>query len=261
MPPRDEYSDRKIAFVSADSQRARSALRVLTGMYGQAEVAASDVVVAIGGDGFMLQTLRRGDLKDKPVFGMNRGTVGFLLNDYRTDTLHERLDQATTIRLHRLKMQCTDVFGNTQTAKAINEVALFRQSGQSARVSVNIDGINRLPELVCDGILVATAAGSTAYNLSVRGPIIPLDANLLALTPIAAFRPRRWSGALLPKSSKVSFQILDNKKRPVSVTADGLEFRNVTQVEVNAERKPSLKLLFDAGHSLQERIIQEQFNT
>jgi NAD+ kinase len=250
---------KRFAFVHASSEKAKSAQRSLVKLYGQNRTQEADIIVAIGGDGFLLETLNRFSATGKPVFGMNRGTVGFLLNTYRLKNLPERLDQAVAIKLYRLAMSAINTQGDIVRAKAINEVSLFRQSAQSAQLSITVDGNNRLPCLVCDGILLSTPAGSTAYNLSAHGPIIPLEAHLMALTPISAFRPRRWTGALLKRDAKVVIDVLDTDKRPVSAAADGLEIRDVIKVSIETDRRVSLKLLFDPDQQLQERIIKEQF--
>ena len=247
------------AFVHAESERAKSAQRSLIKLYGQNPPDEADIIVAIGGDGFLLETLNRYGAKGKPVFGMNRGTVGFLLNTFKTKNLPERLDRAIAIKLYRLSLVATTADGDIVRAKAINEVSLFRQSAQSAQLSITIDEVNRLPCLVCDGILMSTPAGSTAYNLSAYGPIIPLEANLVALTPISPFRPRRWSGALLHRNAKVVIDVLDTVKRPVAAAADGLEIRNIVQVCIETDRRVALKLLFDPDQQLQERVLKEQF--
>ena len=250
---------KRFSFVHANSEKAKSAQRSLVKLYGQNLPQEADIIVAIGGDGFLLEILNRYSAAGKPVFGMNRGTVGFLLNTYKLKDLPERLDQAIAIKLYRLAMTATTTDGDTVKAKAINEVSLFRQSAQSAHLSITVDGNNRLPCLVCDGILLSTPAGSTAYNLSAHGPIIPLEAHLVALTPISAFRPRRWSGALLRRNAKVVIDVLDTDKRPVSAAADGLEIRDVVKVSIETDRRVTLRLLFDPDQQLQERILKEQF--
>jgi NAD+ kinase len=216
-------SDRQppaIAFVASTSPEAREARERLARRYGDAEPAAAEIIVALGGDGLMLQTLHRFMTSGKPIYGMHRGTVGFLMNDFRADALVERLAAAETTLIHPLLMRVRDALGNRHEAYAINEVALFRQSHQAAHLRILIDGKERLAELASDGVMVATPAGSTAYNLSAQGPIIPIDAPLLALTPISPFRPRRWRVALLPNDAKVTIEVLEPDKRPVSATAD-----------------------------------------
>ncbi|MEK9971057.1 MAG: NAD kinase, partial [Ferrovibrio sp.] len=221
----------------------------------------AEVIVALGGDGFMLQTLHQHMMSNIPIYGMNQGTVGFLMNVYREDDLAERLTDAQSASVHPLRMRATTVAGGRHEALAINEVALLRQTRQSAKLRISIDGTVRVPELVCDGALVATPAGSTAYNLSAHGPVLPLSAGVLALTPISAFRPRRWRGALLGRTATVKIDVLETAKRPVSATADFDEVRDVTSVEIAEAPDISLNLLFDAGHGLEERILNEQFLT
>lgn len=249
----------RLAFVSSDTADARAAAVELGRRYGQAPSRDADVVVALGGDGFLLQTLRETLGTGQRVYGMNRGTVGFLMNEYRLDGLPERLADADAETIRPLEMDVTDVDGRRAEALAFNEVSLFRQSYQAAKVAIEIDGQVRMDELICDGVMVATPAGSTAYNLSAHGPIIPLDAPSLALTPISAFRPRRWRGALLSHTARVRFEVLEPDKRPVSATADNFEVRRVSRVEVRERRDISLTMLFDAGRSFEERVMAEQF--
>jgi len=249
----------KIAFVASDVPEAREAQARLVAMYGNVEPKAADAIVALGGDGLMLQTLHRYLNDQVPIYGMNRGSVGFLTNDYATDDLKERLARAEMSVIHPLAMRAIDQAGSAREALAINEVSLFRQTFQAAKIRIVIDGTVRLEELICDGVLVATPAGSTAYNLSVHGPILPINAPLLALTPISAFRPRRWRGALLPLQAKIAFDVLEPDKRPVSAVADHTEFRAVTRMEVEQASHVDLFMLFDPGHSLDERILSEQF--
>jgi NAD+ kinase len=232
---------------------------VLAREYGNATPEKADVIVALGGDGMMLQTLHHYMGTDIPIYGMNRGSVGFLMNEYRVEGLQQRLAEAKVNTIHPLwaGVQFTD--GSEGEALAINEVHLFRLSHQAARLRVTVDGTVRLEELICDGVLVATPAGSTAYNLSVHGPILPINASLLALTPISPFRPRRWRGALLPRSAKVIINVLEPHKRPVSAVADHKEFRKVVKVEIAEERSMGLRLMFDPGHELDDRILAEQF--
>jgi NAD+ kinase len=249
----------KIAFVASDVPEARAALERLTKAYGNFPAKEADAIVALGGDGFMLQTLHR-HMRDRiPVFGMNRGSVGFLTNDYDESDLRARLALADKSVIHPLAMRAVDQAGHVHMGLAINEVHLFRETYQAAKLRISIDGTVRLEELICDGALVATPAGSTAYNLSVFGPILPLNAPLLALTPISAFRPRRWRGALLPNAAKIRFDVLEAAKRPVSAVADHAETRSVTHVEVEQANHIDLLLLFDPGHNLDERILSEQF--
>lgn len=248
-----------LAFVSSDASDARAALARLTTLYGQAPIDKADVVVALGGDGFLLQTLRETMGSGKKVYGMNRGTIGFLMNEYREDGLAERIAAALPETIRPLEMQTLDADGGTTSALAINEVALWRQSYQTAKIRITIDDQTRLEELNCDGVMVATPAGSTAYNLSAHGPILPLDAPLLALTPVSPFRPRRWRGALLSKKSSVRFDILESEKRPVNAAADHTEVKSVVSVTVAEARDKTATLLFDDGHSWNERILTEQF--
>jgi NAD+ kinase len=249
----------RIAFVASSSPEAADAREALAGRYGDVDPASADVVVALGGDGLMLQTLHRFMQSGKPIYGMHRGTVGFLMNEFSEDKLKERLSAAKTAVIHPLLMRARDMQGNLHEAYAINEVSLFRQSYQAARLRILIDGKERLPELVADGVLVSTPAGSTAYNLSAQGPIIPINAPLLALTPISPFRPRRWHGALLPDTAQVTVEVLEADKRPCAAVADHDEVRSVKAVDVRMDHSISMHMLFDPGHSLDERIIREQF--
>ena len=249
----------RIAFVASPGPEARQALEQLTQVYGQHEPHAADVVVALGGDGLMLQTLHQNMRSGKPIYGMHRGTVGFLMNEFGTHELHARLAAARESVIHPLLMRATDVHGEVHLHHAINEVSLYRQTYQAARLRILIDERERMPELIADGILVATPAGSTAYNLSAQGPIIPINAALLALTPISAFRPRRWRGALLPNTAFVVLEVLEGDKRPVAAVADHDEVRGVRRVEVLSDKTISMRMLFDPGHSLEERILSEQF--
>ena len=249
----------KIAIIAADIAEAQETAKRLSERYGTVPVDEADVIVALGGDGFMLQTLHRTMGRGIPICGMNFGSVGFLMNSYREDDLPRRLNEAERATLHPLRMRAITEDGGTHEALAINEVSLLRETSQSAKIRIEIDGTIRMEELVCDGILLATPAGSTAYNLSAHGPILPINAGILALTPISAFRPRRWRGALLPHDAKVRFVIRDSVKRPVSAVADTAEVRDVTRVDVEEDRSVELYLLFDAGHSLEERVLREQF--
>ncbi|MEQ8282040.1 MAG: NAD kinase [Parvibaculum sp.] len=249
----------KIAFVATEMPEAQTALKNLRARYGDVAPEKADIIVALGGDGLMLQTLHKHMERRIPIYGMNRGSVGFLMNEYKDDSLIERLDAAELATLHPLRMKATLATGEKKEALAINEVALFRETYQAAKLRISIDGKTRMEELVCDGVLVATPAGSTAYNLSAQGPIVPIDAALLALTPISAFRPRRWRGALLSHRAHVRIEILEQGKRPVSAVADHTEFRNVRDVEVEEDASIDLLMLFDADHSLDERILTEQF--
>lgn len=249
----------KIAFVATDMPEAQAALARLSDQYGAASPDEADVIVALGGDGLMLQTLHEHMNRRIPIYGMNRGSIGFLMNEYRDDTLKERLAAAERATIHPLRMRATLADGSRHEALAINEVSLLRETYQAAKIRISIDGKTRMEELICDGVLVATPAGSTAYNLSAQGPIVPIDAALLALTPISAFRPRRWRGALLSHRAKVCFDILEAEKRPVSAVADHTEFRRVRDVEVEEDSSIDLYMLFDPDHGLEERIITEQF--
>jgi len=251
--------ERKIYFVASHVGEAQGTMTDLQRRYGQAELDEADVIVALGGDGFMLRTLHRFLPAGLPVYGMKIGDVGFLMNRFRSDELQQRLNEADTVELNPLCMLAVTEAGNEAKALAINEVALLRQLNQAAHIRVNVNGKVKVDELVCDGVLVATAAGSTAYNLSAHGPILPLGTEALALTPISPFRPRRWRGAVLPSSARIRFEILDHYKRPVSATADAEEVRNVISVDVFEEKNVTLKLLFDPDHSLEQRILDEQF--
>jgi NAD+ kinase len=250
----------RLAFVASDRPEAKEALIRLEQLYGAAPEAEADVIVALGGDGFMLETLHRTLPSAKPIYGMNRGSVGFLMNDYKEEGLLDRIRAAELAVIHPLSMKAVDGAGKSWKALAINEVYLFRQTYQTAKLSIRIDGKERLKELACDGVLVCTPAGSTAYNLSAHGPIIPLDAKALGLTPISAFRPRRWRGALLRHNAKVAIEVLEPDRRPVSAVADNYEVRDVVKVEVAENRSIALHMLFDAGRSLEERVLAEQFS-
>jgi NAD+ kinase len=249
----------RVTFVASPTPEAEKAALALAKRYGNVALDAADVVVALGGDGLMLQTLHRFMTNPKPIYGMHRGTVGFLMNDFSEDGIMERLAAAQTTIIHPLVMHAIDSGGQTHTHRAINEVSLFRQAYQAAKLRILIDGKERLAELAADGILVATPAGSTAYNLSVQGPIIPVGSPLLALTPISPFRPRRWRGALLPDSAEVTVEVIEADKRPVAAVADHDEVRSVRRVDIHLDRGISMHMLFDPGHSLDERILREQF--
>jgi NAD+ kinase len=263
-PEAQDLTSLGIGLLASHREVARAAEALLRRRYGFASDEQAQTLVALGGDGFMLHTLHRmleGDCPHLPVFGMNRGTVGFLMNEWRLDDLAERIAAAKAIRVAPLEMRATTVAGETFTFAAINEVSLLRETRQTAKIEVAVNGRVALPELACDGVLVATPAGSTAYNLSARGPILPLQAKMLALTPISPFRPRRWSGAILPDDTAVCFRILEAENRPVSAVADQIEVRDVARVEVRLDRERSLTLLFDPEHALDERIAMEQFAT
>ena len=249
----------RIAFVASDMPEAVESLARLKERYGSNPVQEADAIVALGGDGLMLQTLHTYMNDRIPIYGMNRGSVGFLMNEYSEDDLIERLATATVSIVHPLSMVTFDTKGKAQKAIAINEVSLFRQSYQAAKLQIAIDEKTRLKELICDGVLVATPAGSTAYNLSAHGPILPIDSSLLALTPISPFRPRRWRGALLPNHAQITVTSLEPEKRPVSAVADHFEVRNIERVEIEQARHIDLLMMFDPGHSLDERVIAEQF--
>lgn len=249
----------RIAFVAGPSAEAQQALAQLTGIYGNHPPDAADVVVALGGDGLMLQTLHRHMRSGIPIYGMHRGTVGFLMNEFSSHSLIERLEAAKLTVINPLLMRATDVHGNVHIHHAINEVALFRQTHQAARLRILVDERERMAELIADGILLATPAGSTAYNLSAQGPILPINAALLALTPISAFRPRRWRGALLPSKAKVTIEVMEAGKRPVAAVADHDEVRSVASVDVSTDSSIAINMLFDPGHNLDDRILREQF--
>jgi NAD+ kinase len=248
-----------IAFISSGAKEADEALKRLVGLYGNVPPEEADVIVALGGDGLMLQTLHRTIIAPKPIYGMNRGSVGFLMNEYSERGLRERLAAASASVVHPLVMRARDVHGVETTARAINEVSMLRQTYQAAKLRIEVNEATRLGELIADGVLIATPAGSTAYNLSANGPILPLDAPLMALTPLSPFRPRRWRGALLPDTARVVIDVLEADKRPVAAVADHYEIRRVARVAVAMDRATSLILLHDPGHSLDERILREQF--
>ena len=248
-----------IAFLASDTPEAQEALARLTARYGQAAPHDAEVVVALGGDGFMLQTLHATEGLDAPTYGMNRGTVGFLMNAYAEDDLLWRLAAAEEAVTNPLRMTATKTSGEVVEALAINEVSMLRAGPQAARLRIAVDGRVRMEELVCDGALVATPAGSTAYNYSAHGPILPIGAGVLALTAMAAFRPRRWRGALLPQGARVRFDVLDPGKRPMMAEADSRSVRDVVRVEVASEPAIRHRLLFDPGHGLEERLLREQF--
>jgi NAD+ kinase len=249
----------RVAFVASETPEAQASLAILSRLYKSVPPEEADVVVALGGDGLMLQTQHRFMGTAKPIYGMNKGTVGFLMNEYREEGLLDRLENAHRSVVHPLLMVAWDVFGRSHTARGINDVYMLRQTHQTAKLRVSVDSRVRLSELVADGLLVATPAGSTAYNLSVNGPILPLNAPLLALTPISAFRPRHWRGALLPDHAQIQIDVIEPKNRPVSAVADHTEFRDVSRVQVSMDRSVDLVLLHDSGHSLDERILREQF--
>lgn len=250
---------RNISFLASDAPIAQDAQARLSARYGQHVPEESDVIVALGGDGFMLSTLHATQDLDAPVYGMNRGTVGFLMNEYAEDGLIDRLEAAEEAVINPLHMTAVQAGGKVTEALAINEVSLLRAGPQAARLQIWVDGRMRMEELVCDGALVCTPAGSTAYNYSAHGPILPIGSDVLALTAMAAFRPRRWRGALLPKDAVVRFDVLDHDKRPVMADADSRSVENVVSVEIRSDPQISHRILFDPGHGLEERLIREQF--
>ncbi|MBR1778184.1 MAG: NAD kinase [Alphaproteobacteria bacterium] len=250
---------RRICFLADTTEIAQKSLEKLRKIYGCSSAGKAEVFVVLGGDGFMLQTLHRHIGKGLPFYGMNRGSVGFLMNRYEEANLPERLNAAGLITLHPLVMDAFAINGRHKKALAFNEVSLWRQSRQTADISISVDGVQKLPNLICDGVLVSTPAGSTAYNFSAHGPILPLASNVLALTPISPFRPRRWQGAILPRHAVVSFDVLQGDKRPVSVAADSTEMRNVVKVTVQENSSVGLNLLFDPERNLEDRVLDEQF--
>ena len=249
----------RIAFVASNAVDAQTALERLTKRYGNCDPSRASHIVALGGDGFMLATQHAYMNSGIPIYGMNKGTVGFLMNEYGEDNLEARLETATRSHIRPLEMEAEDIHGDIHRAQAINEVSMLRQSYQAASLSISIDGKMRLNPLICDGVLVATPAGSTAYNLSAHGPILPLEAPLLALTPVSPFRPRRWRGALIPNTSEVVIDVLDVDKRPVNAVADHTEIKSVRRVKVHQDAKSKGIILFDRDHSWDERILAEQF--
>ena len=248
-----------LAFIASDAPEAQDSAAALRNRYGDVDPEQAEVIIALGGDGLMLQVMHRFISAGTAIYGMNRGSVGFLMNEYAEDNLVERLDRATIEKIHPLSMTAVDVSGTRHQALAFNEVSLFRQTYQAAKLEISIDGRVRLEELICDGILVSTPAGSTAYNLSAQGPILPINSPLLALTPLSPFRPRRWRGAILPHEAKVKITVLQEEKRPVSAVADHSEFRDVLEVSVEENQSILVNMLFDEGHSLEERVLREQF--
>ncbi len=249
----------KIALLASETRVAQDALKDLRVQYGAVDPTEADAIVALGGDGFMLQTLHRNQHLTIPVYGMNCGTVGFLMNSYSADGLEQRVKDAEETVINPLEMKVKCVDGSEHKELAINEVSLLRAGSQAAKLRITVDGKLRLSELVCDGALLCTPAGSTAYNYSAHGPILPIDSDVLALTSVAAFRPRRWRGALLPKMSVVRFDVLEAEKRPVMADADSRSVKNVLSVEIQSKVEIKHKILFDPGHGLEERLIQEQF--
>ncbi len=252
-------ADFRICFVTNSTPLANAAADRLRARYGECDIGQADIVVALGGDGLMLQTLHRVMERNVPVYGMNFGSVGFMMNDFNEDDLDQRLAAAQRTRIYPLSMEVVDAAGKRESALAINEVSLFRSSYQAAKLQILVDGNVRLDELICDGAILSTPAGSTAYNLSAHGPILPIEAQLLALTPISPFRPRRWRGAILSNRATVTFVTREADKRPVSAVADNVEFQNVREVTVREDRSHHVTLMFDPGTSLEERVLSEQF--
>lgn len=250
----------RLHFSASQRPEAQRALQALRERYGDSGEASAEIIIVLGGDGHMLETLRRRLSDAKPVYGMNRGTVGFLLNDFREEDLLDRLARAEPVVIRPLVMRAQLLNGKTEERRAINEVSLLRQTAQTARIRIVVDGRERMAELACDGILIATPAGSTAYNLSAHGPILPIASRLLALTPICAFRPRRWRGALLPCASQVEFHVVEPERRGVSASADNLEVRDILSVEIHEDAENALTMLFDEDYALDERVLREQFS-
>ena len=248
-----------IAFVASDAPEAKAAQKALAKRYSSAKPLNASTIVALGGDGFMLRVLHKYGTRGIPIYGMNRGSIGFLMNDYQEEGLEERLLNADRIVIHPLRMSALSTSGRKYRARAFNEVSLLRQTYQAAKLSLKIDGKERLGELICDGVLVSTPAGSTAYNLSAHGPILPINSRLLALTPLSPFRPRRWLGAILPHEVQVQIAVQEAEKRPVSAVADHQEFRNVKSVDIEEDRSIGVVLIFDKDHSFAERVLAEQF--
>jgi NAD+ kinase len=254
-----DFSADRVSFVSSGTAEAEIAMARLRDLYGDCGADQADVIVALGGDGLMLQTLHKVMARNVPVFGMNCGSVGFLMNDYADDGLVDRLRAAKPTRIAPLSMHVTDVTGATFDALALNEVSLFRTTYQAVKLEIIVDGRTQMEELICDGVLLSTPAGSTAYNLSAHGPILPIDSPLLALTPISPFRPRRWRGAIVPNTAVVTFRTRETDKRPCSAVADNVEFQNITEAVVREDRSHQVTLLFDPGTGLEERVLSEQF--
>lgn len=249
----------KLAFLASESPISQAALADMTARYDNHSIEMADVVVALGGDGFMLEVLHREDCRDKPVFGLNRGTVGFLMNNFEGDDLLQRISKSRAQSIRPLRVIAKNKSGKIFEASAINDVSMLRQGPQAANLRILVDDRERIDNLMCDGVVLSTPAGSTAYNFSANGPILPIGANVLALTPLAAFRPRRWRGAVLPDGALVTIEVLDSSKRPVMVSADSQGFSDVVSVEIALETRFSHKLLFDPNHSLEDRILNEQF--
>ncbi len=254
------HATNNIAIVASDTPSALKAKQALEKKHATVALDKADIIIALGGDGLMLHTLRETLTTGQQIFGMNQGSVGFMMNDYSEDGLLERLDNAEETHMHPLSLSAQNKDGKGFKAIAFNEVSLLRQTHQAAKLEITIDGKVRLAELVCDGLIVATPAGSTAYNLSAHGPILPIGSPLLAITPISAFRPRRWRGAIIPHEAVVEISILENNKRPVAAVADHIEFRDIQKVTVREDKSHAVRLLFDKGHSLAERVLNEQFD-
>ena len=250
----------RLTFAASSRPEAQEACGKLVARYGDAGIEDAQVIVALGGDGFMLETVHALMVSGKPIYGMNKGSVGFLMNEFADDDLLGRINAAEQAEIHPLRMQAVYVNGKTHEALAFNEVSMLRTTRQAAKLRISVDGKVRLPELICDGALISTPMGSTAYNLSAHGPIIPLESKILALTPISAFRPRRWRGALLAHTARLRLEVLEAPKRPVSAVADNFEAPNVTEVYIAEDREVSVCMLFDAGRSLGERVLAEQFS-
>ena len=249
----------RAAFIASHSPEAQAAKAELEALYGEVPLKKADAVVALGGDGLMLRAMHRLRSTGKGIFGMNRGSVGFLMNDYSPENLIGRLEAAEVTQIHPLRMTVSPGNGRRHEALAFNEVSLFRQRYPAAKLRIAIDGRVRMEELICDGVILSTPAGSTAYNLSAQGPILPINSPLLALTPICPFRPRRWRGAILPKDARVRIEVIEAKKRPVAAVADNREYRNIKAVEIVQDETAAANLMFDPGHSLAERVVNEQF--
>ncbi|MCK5297091.1 MAG: NAD kinase [Alphaproteobacteria bacterium] len=251
--------NKKICFVASKEKTAQETLKLLQERYKYVPANEAEIIVALGGDGLMLETMHKNIVEKTPIYGMHHGTIGFLMNEYSEENILERLEQAEKVNLHPLRMNAITSKGERHEALAINEVSLLRQTHQTANIRISIDNIIRLEKLICDGVMLATPAGSTAYNLSAHGTILPIGSNVLALTPISAFRPRQWRGAILPHTTKVTFEIINNTKRPVSAVADFTEIRDVVCVQIYEDRNISIPILFDPEHNLEERILAEQF--
>ena len=249
----------KICFVCSDQKKSVDIKNKFIKKYGNLKPEESDIIIGLGGDGFLLKTIHEYQHLKKPIYGMNIGTVGFLMNQYQEDGLIKILSNVQKVEIKSINLEATDIYNKNFKSEAFNEISLIRNSSQAAKLLIKINNITRIKELVCDGVLVATPAGSTAYNLSAHGPIIPLGTNALALTPISAFRPRRWRGAILPDSTKIEINVIDHRKRPVNVTADFKEFKNIKSVKINTTTDKSQILLFNSNHSFEERILKEQF--